>query len=87
MTPYERGETFNGFERNMELDGITGFGFEDDNTNLLYNVRWRGNGDSHQIESTLLRTYTPDALINYYEDLIRRMFFDTTIHPRTIISQ
>ncbi|KAE9534033.1 hypothetical protein AGLY_008769 [Aphis glycines] len=66
-TPFGRGLTFNGFAKNLELEKILDCTVYSIDT-LLFLVQWRNDGNRVRIiESSLLRTYSPQMLMDFYE--------------------
>ncbi|XP_060847071.1 uncharacterized protein LOC132926691 [Rhopalosiphum padi] len=68
-TPFNVGMTFNGFARHLEPDAVTGHLVE--NGTILYQVRWSENSASRPIESSLMRSYRPLMLLDFYEEMIK----------------
>ncbi|KAF0750414.1 nucleomorphin-like [Aphis craccivora] len=66
-TPFGHGLTFNGFAKNLKLETILDCRVHSNGT-LLFLVKWRNDGNRvRQIESSLLRTYSPQMLMDFYE--------------------
>ncbi|CAH1733401.1 unnamed protein product [Aphis gossypii] len=67
-TPFGYFVTFNGFAKNLELEKIldcTAVSWSDP---LLFLVIWRNDGNKIRIiESSLLRKYSPQMLMDFYE--------------------
>ncbi|XP_050064139.1 uncharacterized protein LOC114132598 isoform X3 [Aphis gossypii] len=71
LTPFQRGETFNGFAKNLELEEIVGFSYDDDDEMVLCDVKWRNDGNrTRKIEASLLRRYCPGIIADFYERVI-----------------
>ncbi|XP_026820347.1 uncharacterized protein LOC113558954 [Rhopalosiphum maidis] len=69
-TPFQRGITFNGFVRNLELEKVVGYSLDRTGA-LLYKVKWRNDGDRIRlIESSLMRTYKPLMVVDFFESMV-----------------
>ncbi|XP_060858421.1 uncharacterized protein LOC132935813 [Metopolophium dirhodum] len=72
LSPFERGLTFNGFARNLEPETVTGHMVEDYPRDILYKVKWRNMREAKFIEASVMRTYKPEMVVDYWEANIRR---------------
>jgi len=71
LTPFNRGETFNGFAKKLELEEIVGISYDDGDEMVLCDVKWRNDGNrTRTIEASVLRRYCPGMLADFYERLI-----------------
>jgi len=73
VRPFDRGVTFNGFHRNLVPARVHGFMHDVASDEILYRVSWRGRSRSPRpIEASLMRTFSPAMVVEFYEDLVSR---------------
>ncbi|KAL5238990.1 hypothetical protein ACI65C_006400 [Semiaphis heraclei] len=74
VRPIDRGITFNGFNRNLEPRRVHGFMHDAASDEILYQVSWRNNRNRgpRPIEASLMRTFSPALVVEFYEELVSR---------------